>query len=157
MDSSNEPIEGGSSSGPSATSTNANTTPSFPFVMYNGPSTQDENTGRFVRQYVMRGAARGRRPAGRNVRPLDSRPLEVSGEEAAGTIIRTPADYQRRIPLQSKISLFQSSWLGAGRSDPFANFPIEMDSRSRELVEHCMYFLLSYVFTSWIFSHIAFY
>ena len=98
----------------------------FPFVMYGGPTSQDPGTGRFVRQYVMRDKVKP--PRGSSRRKSRSR----TPPQAAAR-----AEFLLRIPLRSKISIYEIGWLGGGRSDPFAQYPIEMDLPSLEVVEYC--------------------
>lgn len=101
---------------------------SFPFVMYSGPSNQDEATGRFVRQYVMRGNTKPRGVGKRRTKSNNASPVRGA-----------PNNRRRWIPLQSKLSFYQLGYLGGIHSDPFSRFPIEMDSQSWELVEYCQY------------------
>jgi hypothetical protein len=112
-----EPTAGSDSSGTGGTSSN------FPFVMYGGPSSQDENTGRFVRQYVMRGNVKPRGTTKRKPRSRNS--------PTRALVVRTvAASRSLRIPLQSKLSLYQIGCLGAGRSDPFARFPTKWTTKA---------------------------
>lgn len=108
----------------SASSQQGDNATSFPFVMYSGPSNQDENTGRFVRQYVMRGSTKPR--GNKKQRAQNTSPSR-----------RIHIGRSFRIPRESKLSLYQMGQLGGSRSDPFARYPIEMDNSSWELVEYC--------------------
>lgn len=115
-------------SAPPPQSTETGQGSNYPIVMYSGPSVKDASTERFVRQYVMR--AKKAKPRGRAPVIRDPKPREDF--EHGGSASTEPL----RIPMQSKISFYQIGWLGAGRADPFQRFPIEMDSKSMELVEH---------------------
>jgi hypothetical protein len=89
--------------------------------------TTDPETKRRVRSHVMHGVQqrlRNKRGKEKGKIVLDTSSLAQPNEDSSSYALAPP-------------TLSFLNTLGAGQSDPFKQYPIEMDTRTHELYDHC--------------------
>jgi hypothetical protein len=106
----------------------------FRFLNFtNFKDTKAKETQSRIRSHVMHGVHQKKKKSAKQSRPSDSVDLDTS------SLLRpsTQATLLHPDPVLHTLALASPDRLGAGRNDPFQQYPITMNQRTLELYDHC--------------------